>query len=176
MAIPGLIVHKKSLNIKLIESCVLSYFDSDSENIKKCLKSKSRRQPIVYYRHLILFFCYKYTRFLSLEEIGSYYGRDHATVTHSKNKIVKLCSVYKETYKEVIEIDKTIRSYEKPVLNEKEEEEKIKEDIKKYAKEKVLSFTERVSTGYKINKNKIKKGKILKGKEARYKKGRKKNK
>lgn len=160
--------------MELIETCVLEHLNVNSENIKKALRSESRTRPLPYYRHLVLFFCYKYMKAYSLKEIGSFYNRDHATVTHAKDKILELCYAYKDTRLDVLEIDKIIQSYEKPVLSQAEEEEKFKEEIKAGSTQRILSFTERVPTGYKIRKQRYKRGKTLKPKEAKFKRGSKK--
>ncbi len=56
------------------------------------LKKVSRKQEIVYNRHLVMYLLKNKTK-LNLREIGELFGKDHATVIHSCNKIAGYISI-----------------------------------------------------------------------------------
>lgn len=67
-----------------IRQCISTRFKVSLEE----LRSPSRKQSLVFPRHLAMYLTRKFTK-LSLSEIGELYCRDHSTVTHAVQAITK---------------------------------------------------------------------------------------
>lgn len=71
------------------------------------LKSKSRKRKEVYLRAILMKIIYKRTN-LSLEKIGAFFNRDHATVIHNINLYDIVCN-----YPDFMELKSQISVYKK---------------------------------------------------------------
>jgi len=86
-----------------IMSETAAYFGLGRED----LVSKSRSRPLTTARHIAMYLLRELTD-LSLIKIGELFDRDHTTVMHGINKIVKLMPDRDTTYRQVQELTKTI--------------------------------------------------------------------
>lgn len=78
--------YKKNNPLEFIQTIICHHLALSPNS----LKSKTRKQEIVFARQLIMYFARKYTNY-SLSKIGEFIGgKDHATVLHAYNKIEKL--------------------------------------------------------------------------------------
>lgn len=68
-------------------------------------------------RQIVFYFLRKYTR-LSLQAIGGFYNKDHATALHGNKKISNLIMYDKNLKKDVLKINDIIRENFKPKTNE----------------------------------------------------------
>jgi len=71
------------------------------------LSSKSRKRKEVYLRDILMKLIYQKSR-LSLEKIGAFFNRDHATVIHNINLYDNLCK-----YPDFIELKSKISVFKK---------------------------------------------------------------
>lgn len=83
---------KQSLRVNLED-----YFDINHEIKPHQLRAKTRVREVVEARQMI-FHCLRANTDMSLNEIGKYYGKDHATVLHGQRNVDNL-----------LDIDKTFR-------------------------------------------------------------------
>jgi len=85
----------REIDIQLLIKKVNRQFDVD-------LTSKSRKRKEVYLRAILIKIIYKRTNY-SLEKIGSFFNRDHATIIHALNLYDIVCG-----YSDFIELKSKI--------------------------------------------------------------------
>lgn len=85
--IPGVKMKKVKKKILLIETLVEMICEESNISFE-VIKGKERTQDIRLTRHIIMFFAYRDCRpQLTLESIGKFINRDHATVLYGKKII-----------------------------------------------------------------------------------------
>ena len=93
---------KKTITLELIQDMTASYFKITTSD----LLSKKRTQSLAQARQVAMYLCRELTN-SSLPQIGERFGgRDHTTVMHAYNKILKQrqeSSQFNETINELIE-------------------------------------------------------------------------
>ncbi len=98
-------LEKKELTVDDIVAAVCQHYGTKQRDIF----SKSRKQNIVQARQLAIYLSHKYTE-LSYTQLGrSFGGRDHSTILHSCNQIVRRMSVDKMFRHEVEELEAILK-------------------------------------------------------------------
>jgi chromosomal replication initiator protein len=88
-------------------NAITSYYSSSREE----LTGQSRREELVYPRHVAMYFCRKLTS-LSLSAIGARFGgRDHSTVSHACKKVSDRLDVNPQLEGELEDVKREIQSY-----------------------------------------------------------------
>jgi len=111
---------KKTIPVgRLTKSTILKTickeFEMDFEEVKN---RKTRKREFVYVRHLYAYFCRKYTN-ESLEVIGNFIKKDHATITHSNTTIEN----WRETEENVKVLTNILhKKFNSQIVNFKEDE------------------------------------------------------
>lgn len=78
---------------------ICDYYGTSYEEINCRDRSEELRWP----RQVCMYFLSEFTT-LSLNRIGKYFGRDHATIIHSRKKISDLCEIYPNERERIAEI------------------------------------------------------------------------
>ena len=71
------------------------------------IRSNTRRSDIVFPRQVAMYLM-RWRTNLTLRTIGIYFGKDHATVSYSLQKLETLCSVYPDTNETVESLTKIV--------------------------------------------------------------------
>ena len=102
----GLDVVRK-LGIERMFNIVCNYLDVEGDDVK----GRTRKQDVAEARHVFCYLAYHSIANHTLKEVGDYIERDHATVLHSKNRIMNFLDFDKRTIKIISDLRNTLGKF-----------------------------------------------------------------
>ena len=114
--IPGLSPMNRGMTFEIIQGIVLDHHNSNDEQTRDALRSRTHKRKYADLRHIIFYFSYMYLKHMSVDDIGEKYGRDHASVIHGKNKIENLSESDPHMKSLIKYIGSDLESYLSPIV------------------------------------------------------------
>lgn len=103
-----LFIHGEPINEEHILDGILDFIVEYFRSSKAVILSKTRKQPYVRYRQIIIYMVRKYTD-LSFYNIGRRFNIDHSTAVHSVTAANNYLRTDKIIAKQIVEIDEKLR-------------------------------------------------------------------
>lgn len=119
-SLPGCLNYNNHVTFEIIENIVLDYFESNNEEARETLKTKTRKGHWVAIRMMVFYFAHEYLPHMKIAVIASKYNRDHAIVCYSKKRVDEICQVEPKFRRLVAIINQEIKSYINPINEDNE--------------------------------------------------------